>query len=827
MRRLAFLTACSVMAVALAAVLTTSSHIVQADHDEEVTDHVPVLTANYRPDTFGFGQARPVGPDDEGFYRGGVPAILRQLVTAGRGMDRTPIDVCAHADYVEYTRKAVAVWNDGLESLGATPILKFREPGTANSTPATCPQADLVPTSIDTTIAVHWQPTSVIVVPGDCAPGQVACADPDRLAGHPWYSYAGKGTVSVVKSVFDNLSPPLTYSIERKKTATIAHEIGHLLGFIHLYQPVFHVKNPDDSLTYYEVNKCPGELEYQQVNVHRTRATRYTDDEGNRLPLYTRPRDIPNISDRMRQRLEAITASEHGGAMMLPSIWCAGDDRKTAHEWGYDNPVALTAYDKNSFQKAYGPGKIDGLRVSDAFEAGKVIVSWDPPGDVHAEKSFAVQLGVYYTPSTNVSWRTIENAPANASSITITKPTDNPNADRPYTLLHGSFSEATFRIVSVTDAFGTRAPRAEAISSLVGYLSGTATPPSSGGPPGSGQQPGNDNGDDDDDTSSGMTVCSGTRSLAMRGQPSSAAAHATVSGHQSMQSSPVRWVYDCGDTATITAAATIDRPAGYRDKRFSRWGGSCTGQTGTTCTVVMDRNRSVTAIYEDIIPPGTVGTSSRQSSVTTYNWSASCTTNSSRSSGSGYATLSSARFAADVWATNSCGGLGRVTTTLQSSSYTTWSWAASCTIGPSGGGSGFSSSSAALSAGYAWVGANCTSTHPDEPVEPTEVTVTADANVVTFYRWNASCTIGTRTGTGTATTRSAARSAGTTWLTSTCSSTATVSASSSSSSVTQHRYTARCNVGTGRHTSGYTYSSAGAARNAAYDWIDANCPADD
>ncbi len=73
-----------------------------------------------------------------------------------------------------------------------------------------------------------------------------------------------------------------------------------------------------------------------------------------------------------------------------------------------------------------------------------------------------------------------------------------------------------------------------------------------------------------------------TQSLTLNVQPSS------ESGV--IIKSPSKSVYECGETVTLTASAS----SGYR---FKGWSGACSGAS-TACTVTMDSNRTVTAIFE-------------------------------------------------------------------------------------------------------------------------------------------------------------------------------------------------------------------------------------
>ena len=105
-----------------------------------------------------------------------------------------------------------------------------------------------------------------------------------------------------------------------------------------------------------------------------------------------------------------------------------------------------TAWDRGDYTALYSPAAVTGLTAS--ASGSRLRLSWTA-AHVHVERGFAVERW------TGSAWQRVTGAlaPANATGISIAQP-----------------SAATrYRVISVTDAFGTAAPRTSAISGTVTY----------------------------------------------------------------------------------------------------------------------------------------------------------------------------------------------------------------------------------------------------------------------------------------------------------------------------------------------------------------------
>ena len=583
--------------------------------------------------------------------------------------------------------------------------------------------------------------------------------------GPPTTATGAGGDIVLVASAYDPLG-------DEKKIATIAHEIGHLLGLGHLYEQEYEkVSIQGNPPTQFEIQKCPPDI-----------------ISGTAFDPLPEP---------LRSNLLALqTMGNHGGALMNPSVACMGEQRVSETKWAYPSPFALQEYDRLSYRGAYAPAAPIDLNIVDLPD-DRVRLTWRAP-NTYFEKNFTVWAKIVLKANGRNAWTWIETASRNTHAVEFERP-GTPGglaADTSvYTLVSDEDNYATYRIIAESEAV----PRADLNSSVKEHAVRRVSAGGSGA-----VQP----------------LCTGTKTLTVAVSPFAVSGSVSVSGHQSVSNG--RYVFDCGDEAMVEATPSHTPTPGYR---FVRWGGSGCSGTKPECTLTMNLDRSAVAVFEEVNVPGEYEHRTRQVPTTTWSWTASC--NGASGSGSGYASEVQADLALATWAlNNNCGSLGTVRTTLEASSYTTWSWAAACTqpAGVTGSGSGYSTSSAASSAGWAWVASACDNTTDDpEPLEPSEVTVSADTNVATYYRWNATCTVGGATGTGTASTQSAAISAGSSWLSANCSTSLTSNVSSQPGTRTDYSYRARCES-TDSWTNGpWELESEEEARDVAWTWLLANC----
>lgn len=324
----------------------------QADHGD---DRPPVLMHFYRVDRHGKAEPAPRNADGS---RSGIPAIARSLVNLGRGTASQPIAVCSEAKYKEPTETAVAVWNDSLEAMTGHKVEALEYIGV-------CP-ANPDPERARLRIVVR-----ALKDPQECRgdAGEAdftACAVSTRIRGAPHYTYFGEGLVLVNK----------LRGNDHQKAATIAHEIGHLLGLAHPYESGYTAVANVLDLYAYVVSKCPGALEYHQVKWNGTRWV------GTGKTFTNPSHTVPQLSAYARTALTAVTDARHGGALMLPTSNCRGDRKKSDSEWKYEvGKPRLRTYD----QQAYESLSARRLAQSSWMRAFACVGAAVVPGDAPAQ----------------------------------------------------------------------------------------------------------------------------------------------------------------------------------------------------------------------------------------------------------------------------------------------------------------------------------------------------------------------------------------------------------------------------------------------------------
>ena len=338
-------------------------------------------------------------------------------------------------------------------------------------------------------------------------------------------------------------------------------------------------------------------------------------------------------------------------------------------------------------------------------------------------------------------------------------------------------------------------------------------------------------------------------------------------------SSPFSWTGGCSGTGTCTPTV-----------------GSATGTAGTYTLTASFASRVVVPPPDpdppppdpDPPPPPTGGTHSTSSStVTRWGWTANCRRGggSGNDNGTKYALQSTAAAVARVWINRNCPRAGGTYEIIDTRTYY---WSATCRIGAgSHRRSGYTSWSAAVAAGRAWISADCpkgggtSSTnsttqwyadvicvHGDDftvgPYDteteartigeftartlcpqasvsgdaPTPTAQASDDDVggeeghsaysvrsATAYGWTARCTNGGGRGSGSGhETRSAAASAGRAWVAANCEGGGRLTTGSN----TTHGWEGSCHAGggTGSGSGHETRSAAGIEAGA---WINANC----
>ena len=144
---------------------------------------------------------------------------------------------------------------------------------------------------------------------------------------------------------------------------------------------------------------------------------------------------------------------------MLPDVVCFGAS------------TALTNYDESVYAKVYGPARVTGLNATSSGNG--VRLSWEA-GHVHVEKAFEVEVKVHYLPPVDADgWMRVGTGAANAESMEIARPVDEPlsyGVIKKAATTSAAGSYGTYRVVSVTDAFGTAAPAASSISAEVNHV---------------------------------------------------------------------------------------------------------------------------------------------------------------------------------------------------------------------------------------------------------------------------------------------------------------------------------------------------------------------
>lgn len=738
------------------ALATMSPEPVMGEHEDHVEDHIPVLHTTYKPgSTRGTPMLARFG--DDGYYQG--PGTLVRALISKSDSNPQSIQVCTEAAYREATRKAISMWNKGL---GAT-VLELTDKGVY-----VCPYS-----------TVHWNPTSIRVMydaDGKCGEAGVACAKPDRIWGHPWYARFGVMTVHVGDG-YNRYS-------DNDKTAIIAHELGHLLGFSHITEELLRVKIAElpgineEPFQLWVAEGCPGYFTYERASdpdgdgIYRKDGT--TADSAS---------DIPLIGERLRNHYNAANFRETGkesvvaGALMNWDFGCVGDRKTGGGGREYSGAPFLQSYDRRSFHSAYTPASVTLPRVGDAFTPGNVVASWTS-SHVHAEKGFDVQIRVRFGPTTipglsnTEGWLTVASAPANATDIEFTRPQTNHVANPPYTVLSTGTSYGTYRIVSTTDVFGSERPRAQTISPEVTHRKPPKPPP---------------------------PACTRTLTVGVNGSDSHGV---TVSGHHAKNGNV--YTFNCNNTATVTADAP-DTGETFK------WIGACVS-SNSQCTIRMNHSKSVTAVYSGGTQPpaacagkstttltvkvsgsqkhGVVVTGHQSVSgnvytfacgavaslaadtyvpdITQFQWGGACTgtslacslvmddnytatamysavgtsggdtyeirsrkrdytlwqwsasCGSASSSGSGYATSAGASLGAATWSVDACGGLGRVSVTEVSQGYTTWGWSGSCYLPAGVSSSGSGYATSAAARSAAWAWAATVTCEAASPDEPPE-----------------------------------------------------------------------------------------------------------
>ena len=201
-------------------------------------------------------------------------------------------------------------------------------------------------------------------------------------------------------------------------------------------------------------------------------------------------------------------------------------------------------------------------------------------------------------------------------------------------------------------------------------------------------------------------------------------------GATTTAASSASWTGDCGTKLSGTTGANAMPSAtansGYRFTGWSSspsgWTGGCSG-TGT-CTPTVGSATGTAGTYtltasftpRIVVPPpdpdpptpptgGTHSTSS--STVTRWGWTANCRRGggSGNDNGTKYALQSAAAAVARVWINRNCPRAGG---TYEIIDTTTYYWSATCRIGAgSHRRSGYTSWSAAVAAGRAWISADC------------------------------------------------------------------------------------------------------------------------
>lgn len=450
----------------------------QADHDDSVYTPIPVAWRGYKASRAG-GPPMATGIDPKTGVGKGVPAVARNLVTGNA------LKICAeNTDLEKHVKKAISAWNTGA---GHT-ILEYAGLESTGNCPAGS-NATGGYSSILVRVA-----TNVRNCGGSPGGTWRACAKPGMVFGDPTFDFGRYGYVylNTANSLVNPGDP--NDADGRKVTSTIAHEIGHLLGFAHIYQwlvpiVVFNPATNMEEQSWWQIDGCPGSgnMRYNK-RVWNATYGRYV--SGGSAPT---PNAIPGISTALAGILTEAQDVKYGGALMLPTNRCKGDRAITSDpntrcgsindtdgQWCYSRDVALNAYDKLAYTKLFSPSSVDDVEVKDSpTTSGHVRVEWDP-SDVHVEKQFHVQVKVTYeAPLSGTGWVKVATVGANGSHAEF----DQPDSTTAYTVVTRSSttttkgSYGTYRVVSVTDALGDAAPDAGAISAEVDHERPLFPPP--------------------------------------------------------------------------------------------------------------------------------------------------------------------------------------------------------------------------------------------------------------------------------------------------------------------------------------------------------------
>ena len=404
---------------ATAAIMTTSltgTPSAQATDHAEVFEDVPVYLTHYTQTNNHRGTA------EQGVRTANV---ARNLIT-GDSQIKICVEIAAYRDAAE---EAAEVLNDGLNpGRDVFVVVGVDEP--CDSDAMTIPRLQGI--------------QSVVITEDNGATGRracdsqsLACTEPTHVSSDPYYSYRGQSYIGVEDARLSSKSHDV-------KVATLAHELGHVIGLSHPWEFGTFSR---DGVPIGPGDACAGDL--------------WASNPGGK--------DLLTITDSDRYDAVNANAGVILGALMSPLAICQGDavsPSNSAERTWSSSGVALQPYDKMVYKAAYTPQAVTDMAAGFAPDlSGRVKLTWE--GDhVNLENHFEVQVLVRNRTTGNQEWKRVTIQAANQETVAFTQPTNTAE----YTVVTRvatqttKGSRATYRVVSTTEAFGDADPEGTSLS---------------------------------------------------------------------------------------------------------------------------------------------------------------------------------------------------------------------------------------------------------------------------------------------------------------------------------------------------------------------------